>query len=258
MDFMLGDVRDRLGPAPRHGAERGAPEEDAPPDMFVAIPLPEPGRYRVSMLAPAERVDAGGAEHGIQAERPGPASPSCRPWPTICCPASRASPTCAGRRSSASACGSPPHTGGPLFIAGDAAHIHPPTGGQGMNTGIQDAYNLAWKLALVCPVGAATLLDSYEAERRPVGADVVARTRAASEGYGSEGKPDRLADAQVLVSYRDRRVGTMRAPTARRAGDRAPDVEAEPQGFGFPLRLFDVLRGTDHVLVAHIGPGRRT
>jgi 2-polyprenyl-6-methoxyphenol hydroxylase-like FAD-dependent oxidoreductase len=62
-----------------------------------------------------------------------------------------------------------------------------------MNTGIQDAYNLAWKLALVLD-GAApeALLDSYEAERRPVGADVVARTRAASETYGKEpgGKPD--------------------------------------------------------------------
>jgi hypothetical protein len=67
-----------------------------------------------------------------------------------------------------------------------AAHIHPPTGGQGMNTGIQDAYNLAWKLALVLDGTAPeTLLDSYEAERRPVGADVVARTRAVSrQGRG--------------------------------------------------------------------------
>ena len=54
-----------------------------------------------------------------------------------------------------------------------------------MNTGIQDAYNLAWKLALVVQ-GAApeSLLDSYEAERRPVGADVVARTRAAAMNFG--------------------------------------------------------------------------
>jgi 2-polyprenyl-6-methoxyphenol hydroxylase-like FAD-dependent oxidoreductase len=58
---------------------------------------------------------------------------------------------------------------GRVFIAGDAAHIHPPTGGQGMNTGIQDAYNLAWKLALVLDAAAPeALLDSYEAERRPV------------------------------------------------------------------------------------------
>jgi 2-polyprenyl-6-methoxyphenol hydroxylase-like FAD-dependent oxidoreductase len=56
-----------------------------------------------------------------------------------------------------------------------------------MNTGIQHAYNLAWKLALVLD-GAppVALLDSYESERRPVGMDVVARTRAASEAYGTE------------------------------------------------------------------------
>ncbi|NGO54063.1 hypothetical protein G6N73_23435 [Mesorhizobium camelthorni] len=75
---------------------------------------------------------------------------------------------------------------GRVFIAGDAAHIHPPTGGQGMNTGIQDAYNLAWKLALVLKgVAPAAFLDSYEAERRPVGAEVVERTKAASIGYAS-------------------------------------------------------------------------
>src|SRR5262249_26042439 len=50
-----------------------------------------------------------------------------------------------------------------IFLAGDAAHIHPPTGGQGMNTGLQDAYNLGWKLALVLKGEAkASLLDSYE------------------------------------------------------------------------------------------------
>ena len=97
---------------------------------------------------------------------------------------------------------------GRVFIAGDAAHIHPPTGGQGMNTGIQDAYNLAWKLALVVQ-GAApeALLDSYEAERRPVGADVVARTRAASEGYGRErrrhaGSARRHPDPRILPGHR--------------------------------------------------------
>jgi hypothetical protein len=59
---------------------------------------------------------------------------------------------------------------GPFFLAGDAAHIHSPAGGQGMNTGIQDALNLGWKLAHVCR-GAAPeeLLQTYEAERAPVG-----------------------------------------------------------------------------------------
>jgi 2-polyprenyl-6-methoxyphenol hydroxylase-like FAD-dependent oxidoreductase len=59
---------------------------------------------------------------------------------------------------------------GRTFLAGDAAHIHSPVGAQGMNTGIQDAWNLAWKLALVVRGTAAdALLDSYEAERWPVG-----------------------------------------------------------------------------------------
>ncbi|MDT9146288.1 FAD-dependent monooxygenase, partial [Escherichia coli] len=66
---------------------------------------------------------------------------------------------------------------GRVFVAGDAAHIHPPTGAQGMNTGVQDAHNLAWKLALaVAGVGSDGLLDSYDLERRPVGEEVVGRT----------------------------------------------------------------------------------
>jgi 2-polyprenyl-6-methoxyphenol hydroxylase-like FAD-dependent oxidoreductase len=63
---------------------------------------------------------------------------------------------------------------GPVFLAGDAAHVHSPAGAQGMNTGIQDAWNLGWKLALVCRGTANEALpDSYDAERRPVGGFVV-------------------------------------------------------------------------------------
>jgi 2-polyprenyl-6-methoxyphenol hydroxylase-like FAD-dependent oxidoreductase len=66
---------------------------------------------------------------------------------------------------------------GRVFLAGDAAHIHSPAGGQGMNTGMQDAVNLAWKLALVCRGGCvSSLLDSYSIEREPVAADVIAST----------------------------------------------------------------------------------
>jgi 2-polyprenyl-6-methoxyphenol hydroxylase-like FAD-dependent oxidoreductase len=66
---------------------------------------------------------------------------------------------------------------GRAFVAGDAAHIHSPAGGQGMNTGIQDAHNLAWKLALVRKGhGREALLDSYDAERRPVAANTLAAT----------------------------------------------------------------------------------
>ncbi|HEX8796846.1 MAG TPA: FAD-dependent monooxygenase [Polyangiaceae bacterium] len=71
---------------------------------------------------------------------------------------------------------------GRCFVAGDAAHIHSPVGGQGMNTGMQDAFNLAWKLALVVH-GAAreSLLDSYEAERRPVAAATLTGTDLATK-----------------------------------------------------------------------------
>lgn len=59
---------------------------------------------------------------------------------------------------------------GRAFLAGDAAHLHPPVGGQGLNTGLQDAYNLAWKLTLALDGrDAPGLLDSYSAERRAVG-----------------------------------------------------------------------------------------
>jgi hypothetical protein len=71
---------------------------------------------------------------------------------------------------------------GRVFIGGDAAHIHSPMGGQGMNTGMQDAYNLAWKLALVLkgksPEG---LLDSYNTERHKVGEEVVTLTDTATK-----------------------------------------------------------------------------
>jgi 2-polyprenyl-6-methoxyphenol hydroxylase-like FAD-dependent oxidoreductase len=66
---------------------------------------------------------------------------------------------------------------GGVFLCGDAAHVHSPAGGQGMNTGIQDAANLAWKLALVVRGQApGSLLDSYERERRPVAKGVVSTT----------------------------------------------------------------------------------
>jgi 2-polyprenyl-6-methoxyphenol hydroxylase-like FAD-dependent oxidoreductase len=66
---------------------------------------------------------------------------------------------------------------GAIFFAGDAAHVHSPLGGQGMNAGLQDAYNLAWKLALVIQKKAKpSLLDSYQAERHPVVTTIVEQT----------------------------------------------------------------------------------
>ncbi|WP_328297328.1 MULTISPECIES: FAD-dependent oxidoreductase [unclassified Streptomyces] len=73
----------------------------------------------------------------------------------------------------------PTYRAGRMLLAGDAAHIHSPFGGQGMNTGLGDAENLAWKLALVASDRAGgSLLDTYEAERRPVAAEVLKSTSA--------------------------------------------------------------------------------
>ncbi|MCW2649283.1 MAG: rifampicin monooxygenase [Mycobacterium sp.] len=79
---------------------------------------------------------------------------------------------------------------GRVLLAGDAAHIHPPMGGQGLNLGIQDAFNLGWKLAAEvngwAPEG---LLDSYHTERHPVAADVLNNTRAQAELMSPEPGP---------------------------------------------------------------------
>lgn len=154
---------------------------------------------------------------------------------------------------------------GRVFVAGDAAHIHPPTGGQGMNTGLQDAYNLAWKLALEITGRAhPDLLDSYSAERQPVGEAVVSRTKERSMNFGDRSKqdPDALReDAQLTVNYRgsawvgeslSRPDALARAP---RPGDRAPDAAGlRRAGIAFPLRLFDLLRGPHFTLILFAPP----
>src|SRR5580658_4923086 len=65
---------------------------------------------------------------------------------------------------------------GPVFLIGDAAHIHPPTGGQGLNTSVQDAYNLGWTLGAVVAGAPDALLDSYEEERPPTAASMLGLT----------------------------------------------------------------------------------
>ncbi|XRQ15069.1 rifampin monooxygenase [Actinomadura welshii] len=79
---------------------------------------------------------------------------------------------------------------GRVLLAGDAAHVHPPTGGQGLNLGIQDAFNLGWKLAAeIAGWAPGGLLDSYGTERRPVAADVLDNTRAQMELMATEPGP---------------------------------------------------------------------
>ena len=73
---------------------------------------------------------------------------------------------------------------GRVLLAGDAAHVHSPAGGQGMNTGMQDAVNLAWKLAAVLRGQAApSLLDSYTAERAPVAERIVKRANRSAREF---------------------------------------------------------------------------
>ena len=258
--FMLGDVHIAWDVPYGMALRAVRPVEGGPPDLFVAIPLPEAGRYRISMLAPPSLVPKGGTDHGIQAEMKGPSLSDLQAIADDLLPDK---PRLSDLRWSSifriSMRLASHYRKGRVFIAGDAAHIHPPTGGQGMNTGIQDAYNLAWKLALVVNGdGRPELLDSYEAERLPVGADVVMRTQKASENYGREqGKAtDHLVDTQVLVSYRETPFvceDLSSATPGPAAGDRAPDVGGlAREGFGFHLRLFDVLRGSEHVLLIQI------
>ncbi len=79
---------------------------------------------------------------------------------------------------------------GRVLLAGDAAHVHPPTGGQGLNLGLQDAFNLGWKLAAEVDGWAPDgLLDSYHTERHPVAADVLTTSRAVAELLSTEPGP---------------------------------------------------------------------
>jgi len=148
---------------------------------------------------------------------------------------------------------------GRVFLAGDAAHVHSPLGGQGMNTGIGDAMNLGWKLAAAVNGSAPPgLLDSYEAERHPVGAMVLRTTDAFNQVVLGRSRLQRIARTIVI--------GTLtRVPKTRRlmreflsgigiayahgrgdnplVGHRMPDVECNGR------RVYDLLRAGKFVLL---------
>ena len=151
---------------------------------------------------------------------------------------------------------------GRVFLAGDAAHIHSPAGGQGMNTGIQDAHNLGWKLAAVAKGAAPALLDSYEAERRPVAAGVLALSNARlKQAIEQKGIPTRrdASTMQLGVNYRGSALARDdRDETALlRAGDRAPDATGLTTVEG-ERRLFDLTRGGRFTLAELRGHDRRS
>ncbi|MBZ6475397.1 FAD-dependent oxidoreductase [Streptomyces griseocarneus] len=151
---------------------------------------------------------------------------------------------------------------GRVFLAGDAAHIHSPAGGQGMNTGIQDAYNLGWKLAAVLEGASPALLDTYEHERRPVAQAVLrdstsrlhAVMRAAGTGDGSSAQRDLTGDftTGLTISYPDSPLSHHTPPHRGilRPGDRAPDANCLHAATGEPVRLFDLQRGPHWTLLS--------
>jgi 2-polyprenyl-6-methoxyphenol hydroxylase-like FAD-dependent oxidoreductase len=145
---------------------------------------------------------------------------------------------------------------GNVFLAGDSAHVHSTTGGQGMNCCMQDAYNLGWKLALVVQgLAQPSLLGSYEAERRPIAEQVIWAASSLHEIFMGHGKDiaeraQRIRDPDFLdavvgrcsgisYTYRDylpKIEGLAETPGPAR-GDRAPDVD-----LGGDRALFDLTR----------------
>ncbi|MFC5251400.1 FAD-dependent monooxygenase [Streptomyces nigrescens] len=263
-EYMLGDVEVDWE-LPAGYAVRAMHRSDGRvDDLLVCIPLPGRNRYRMSMLVPpelslpqqpSEEEVLHGLETGptpglphIQAVldrlSPQPTRASALRWSSVF----RISHRLVDR-----------YGAGRVFVAGDAAHIHPPTGAQGMNTGIQDAYNLAWKVALAVRSAASEgLLRSYHAERHPVGEEVVQRT-VRHAGSGVQADPDDPStvmqrEAQLLVGYRGSPiVGPDRQPDqGPAAGDRAPDCGGLRHDLtAFPFRLFDLLRGQEHTLLLY-------
>lgn len=145
---------------------------------------------------------------------------------------------------------------GRIFLAGDAAHVHPPVGGQGMNTGLQDAHNLAWKLVLASRnLAPPSLLESYSAERRPVGLDVVENTsRALNEVIAQRAPQPGMRETQLLITYRNssivKDVCGDALDGAVGAGDRAPDAGLHGRPFvQQPFRLHNLIGHGRHVLL---------
>ncbi|OAR24463.1 pentachlorophenol monooxygenase [Streptomyces sp. ERV7] len=134
---------------------------------------------------------------------------------------------------------------GRVFLAGDAAHVHSPAGAQGLNTSVQDVYNLGWKLGQVLRHGApAALLDTYEQERQPVAADVLGiSTRLHRQALlGGDSQRGNVVK-QLGIGYRGGPLSSG-AAGALEAGDRAPDGIL-PEG-----RLFDLFGGPHFTLLA--------
>ena len=141
---------------------------------------------------------------------------------------------------------------GRVFLAGDAAHTHPPTGGQGLNTGVQDAYNLGWKLAAVVRGAPVSLLDTYEEERRSIAAQMLGlSTRlldALKRGEMRRGREIHQLDIgypeSSLAMERPEREGGLLA------GDRASEAPIMGAS-GRPTSLFQLFKGPHWTLLGY-------
>jgi 2-polyprenyl-6-methoxyphenol hydroxylase-like FAD-dependent oxidoreductase len=155
---------------------------------------------------------------------------------------------------------------GRVLLAGDAAHIHSPVGGQGLNTGIGDAVNLGWKLAeVVHGTAPETLLDTYEAERHPVGARVLRNTMAQTALMRADDRIEALRDTVAELLAMDeprRRFAAMMSGLDIRydvgdghplLGRRMPDLDLVTAGG--PLRVFTLLHGARPFLLDLGMPG---
>ena len=142
---------------------------------------------------------------------------------------------------------------GRVLLAGDAAHIHPPAGGQGLNLGVQDAFNLGWKLAAqVRGWAPGTLLDTYHAERHPVAADVLDNTRAQLELSSTE--PGPRAVRRLLTELMDLDEVNRFLIGKITAIDIRYDFGAGPDLLGRRLRDLDLKQGRLYDLL-HRGRG---
>lgn len=142
---------------------------------------------------------------------------------------------------------------GRALLVGDAAHTHPPTGGQGLNTSIQDAYNLGWKLGAVLAGGASdTLLDSYEEERRPIAAAMLGLATKLLDSAKRGGMRRGREVQQLDLGYRESSLalGNAARTGVLLAGDRAPDAPIRGRA-GQPTRLFELSRGTHWTLLGY-------
>jgi 2-polyprenyl-6-methoxyphenol hydroxylase-like FAD-dependent oxidoreductase len=141
---------------------------------------------------------------------------------------------------------------GRVFLAGDAAHVHSPAGGMGMNTGIQDAYNLGWKLGAVLNGATESLLDTYEQERMPIAQSLLGISTRLHQETMKDREFQRGEEVlQLGLNYRGSSLSRQVDPPATilQAGDRAPDALLRDHD-GNPVRLFDIFRGPRFTLLS--------